>query len=163
MKSIKKISALTAAMIFALTSVTTAAFAEDILITITVDEPVPPCFGMDYPPTFSTNYLGDPLAITPGSTAMTQIGVSSMPGTDENCGSVDATGYSITHSGWTDFSTNPVTGLTTKVGCAMDPTVEIGAGASCGFNIFGVTVDVDTDVALASAAYYDTITITLVP
>jgi hypothetical protein len=163
MKSFKKMSALTAAMIFALTSVTTAAFADDTLITITVDEPVPPCFGMDYPATFGTTYLGDPLAITPGSTAMTQIGINAMPGYDENCSFVDATGFSVTHSGWTDFGNNPVTGLTTKIGCAMEPTVEIGAGASCGFNIFGVTVDVDTDGALASAAYYDTITITMVP
>ncbi len=149
-------------MVFALTAVSTAAFAEDILITVTVDEPAPPCFDTTYPATFTTSYV-DPSPIAPGDTANSSIGISTTFGQDEDCVSVYPTNYNVTHSGWTDISATPVTGLTTKVACDFETTVDIGAGLTCGPNISVVSFDVVTDANLAAAAYYDTITITLVP
>ena len=149
-------------MVFALTAVSTAAFAEDILITVTVDEPAPPCFDTTYPATFSTSYI-DPNPIAPGDTANSSIGISTTFGQDEDCVSVYPTNFTVNHSGWTDLATNPVSGLALKVACDFETTVDIGAGLTCGPNISVVSFDVVTDANLAAAVYYDTITITLVP
>ena len=163
MKSIKKVSALTVALIFAATSFSTAAFADDLPVIITLENPVGPCFDTVAPATFSTLYNGDPIANTPGSTLSTSVSISTFYGRDENCGDVIPTGYSISESGWVDSSLNPASGITTKVGCAMDVTEVLGIGKSCTENIFGISLDIVTDGAVPAGQYSNTVTITLVP
>lgn len=163
MLRVSKVGAVSAALIFAITTSTTAAFADDILVTITVQDAAPPCADTTYPATFTTLYGGDPGTIAPGDTATTSFGVSTTFGQDADCVSVYPTNYSVTHSGWTDIASAPATGLTTQVACDFETVVDIGAGLTCGPSISGISVAVVTDVSLASATYTDTITITMVP